>query len=389
MKLTRADGQQELSSVSVTTPPGFAAVLKGVSYCSATQIAASEAVSGKDEIARPSCPPVSEVGTVNATAGPGTEPVAVSGKAYLAGPYKGAPLSLAIITPAVAGPFDLGNVVVRAALYVNPVTAQLTAKTDPLPQILEGVPLRIRSIAVNIDRSNFAVNPTNCEPMTVAATVNGASGASANVSSRFQVGDCEALDFKPKLSMQFTGPTNRNAYPKLKAVLAPREGDANIGRAVVTLPKTEFLEQAHIRTVCTRVQFAAKACPAGSVYGYARAWSPLLDQPLQGPVYLRSSDHQLPDLVASLDGQIHVDVVGRIDSVHARIRNTFEMVPDAAVNKFELTMQGGKKGLLVNNTELCKTKPRVRAQFTGQNGKTHETSPVVKTDCGKKKSKKK
>jgi hypothetical protein len=389
MNLIRPDGQQELSSLSLTTPPGFSASLKGIPYCSAAAIAAAEHSSGKAEQAGSSCPANSQVGSVTATAGPGDASISVGGKAYLAGPYKGAPLSMVFVTPAVAGPFDLGTVVVRNGIYVNPETAQITVKSDPIPQIIEGVPLRIRSIAVNIDRSNFAVNPTNCEPMTVAATINGASGASANVSSRFQVGDCEALDFKPKLSMQFTGPTNRNAYPKLKAVLAPREGDANIGRAVVTLPKTEFLEQAHIRTVCTRVQFAAKACPAGSVYGYARAWSPLLDQPLQGPVYLRSSDHQLPDLVASLDGQIHIDVVGRIDSVHARIRNTFEMVPDAAVNKFELTMQGGKKGLLVNNTELCNTKPRVRAQFTGQNGKTHEASPVVKTDCGKKKSKKK
>ncbi len=389
MTLTRPDGQQELSSLSLTTPPGFTASLKGVPYCSAAQIAAAEHNRGKAEQASSSCPAASQVGSVSATAGPGSEPISVGGKAYLAGPYKGAPISMVFITPAVAGPFDLGTVVVRNGVYVNPETAQITVKSDPIPQIVEGIPLRIRSIAVNIDRSSFAVNPTNCEPMSVAATVNGASGASANVSSRFQVGDCDSLGFKPKLDLSFFGPTHRSAFPKLRAVLTAREGDANIGRAQVTLPKTEFLEQAHIRTVCTRVQYAAQACPAASVYGFARAWSPLLDQPLEGPVYLRSSDNTLPDLVASLDGQIHVDLVGRIDSINARIRNTFETVPDAPVSKFELTMQGGKKGLLVNNTELCKAKqkPRATARFTGQNGALQEIKPVVKTSCGKKQKK--
>jgi hypothetical protein len=162
------------------------------------------------------------------------------------------------------------------------------------------------------------------------------------------------------------------------------EGGANIAKAQVTLPKTEILEQSHIRTICTRVQYAAKSCPPGSVYGYAKAWSPLLDKPLEGPVYLRSSSHELPDLVASLDGQIHVDLAGRIDSVNARIRNTFEAVPDAPVSKFVLTMQGGKKGLLVNNTELCKAKPRASAAFTAQSGKEALLGPVVRVGCGGK-----
>ncbi len=173
------------------------------------------------------------------------------------------------------------------------------------------------------------------------------------------------------------------------------KGGANIAKAAVTLPKTEFLENAHIRTVCTRVQYAAgqgggAQCPKASVYGFAKAWSPLLDKPIQGPVYLRSSNHELPDLVASLDGQIHVDLQGRIDSVNARIRNTFDFVPDAPVSKFVLTMQGGKKGLLVNNTELCKAKPRADVKFDGQNGKTADSNPLVKADCGKgRKGKKK
>ena len=152
----------------------------------------------------------------------------------------------------------------------------------------------------------------------------------------------------------------------------------------MTLPKTEYLENAHIKTVCTRVQYAADQCPQKSIYGYARAWTPLLDKPLEGPVYLRSSSHKLPDLVASLDGQIHIDLAGRISSSKSRIRNTFETVPDAPVSKFVLTMQGGGKGLLVNNTNLCKAKPRANVEFDGQNGKVHDTEPLVwVSGCGK------
>jgi hypothetical protein len=156
----------------------------------------------------------------------------------------------------------------------------------------------------------------------------------------------------------------------------------------VLLPKTEFLENAHIREVCTRVQYAAAGgggagCPKGSVFGYARAWTPLLDQPLQGPVYLRSNggDRELPDLVASLDGQIHVDLLGYIDSLHARIRNRFALVPDAPVSKFELTMQGGRKGLLANNTNLCRAKPHASAFFGAQNGRLQALRPAVRADC--------
>lgn len=157
----------------------------------------------------------------------------------------------------------------------------------------------------------------------------------------------------------------------------------------MTLPKTEFLENSHIKTICTRVQFAANQCPAKSIYGYAKAYTPLLDKPLQGPVYLRSSNHTLPDLVADLKGQIHVVLDGRIDSVHSRIRNSFEFVPDAPVSKFELTLQGGGKGLLVNNTQLCKAKPHAKVAFTGQNGKSENTNPLVKVaGCGKKAKKK-
>ncbi|HVY97208.1 MAG TPA: hypothetical protein VHA54_09650, partial [Solirubrobacterales bacterium] len=220
-------------------------------------------------------------------------------------------------------------------------------------------------------------------------TITGVSGATASPSSRFQVTSCAGLAFAPKLALSVRGKTRRAAHPAFKAVLTPPPGQANISRAAVSLPATELLENAHIRTVCTRAQYNAgpgggAECPKASIYGKAKAWTPLLDRPLEGPVYLRSSDHKLPDLVASLNGQIHIDLDGRIDSVHRRIRNTFEMVPDAPVSRFVLEMQGGKKGLLANNTELCKTTPRAAVKFDAQNGKLADSDPVMRADCGKK-----
>jgi len=386
VRATRADGSKPLTALEVKLPPGLIGKLASLSNCPDATLAAAEQRSGRDELAAPSCPASSKVGTVTIGAGAGSTPFHVTGSAYLAGPYKGAPISLAVITPAVAGPLDLGTVVIRNALGIDPITTQVTALSDPIPTILEGIPLKLRSVEVSADRPEFTLNPTSCEPMEASGTLFG-SGVSSAFSNRFQVGGCAGLGFKPKLALKFSGPTHRSAHPGLKATLTMPKGGANIGKAVVTLPKTEFLENAHIRTICTRVQYAAENCPKGSVYGYAKAWTPLLDKPLQGPVYLRSSNHTLPDLVASLDGQIHVDLAGRIDSPGGKIRNTFWAVPDAPVSKFTLTMQGGKKGLLANNEELCKVKPRAKAEFTGQNGKRSVSKPLVSLECGKGKGK--
>jgi hypothetical protein len=389
-RLVRADQEQTLKTIDVTLPPGQAAVLRGVPYCSEAALAAISSAEGTaaTEKAAPKCPAASEIGTSTVTAGPGPTPLYMSGKVYLAGPYKGAPLSLAVVSPAISGPYDLGSVVVRSALHVNPVTAQVEAVTDPLPTILYGVPLSLREVWVNLDRPHFTVNPTNCEPMSADGLFESYEGSALRVASPYQVGDCAALDFAPKLSLRLKGPTTRASYPSVRAVLKARPGDANIGRAQVTLPRTEFLEQAHIRTICTRVQYAAKECPAASIYGYAKAFTPITDKPLEGPVYLRASDHPLPDLVASLDGQIHIDVAARIDATKGQIRNTFESVPDAPVTKFVLSMQGGKKGLLVNSTDLCSKEPRAKVSFTGQNGKVHRVNPRVATDCGRRGKKK-
>jgi hypothetical protein len=386
LDLSRADGSQRLAGLDTTLPEGLTGKLAGIPYCSEAQIAQAKGREhpnqGALEKAAPSCPSSTEVGTVDVAAGSGPTPFHASGHAYLAGPYKGAPLSLVIITPAVAGPFDLGAVLVRTALYVDPETARIHAVSDPFPTILDGIPLDLRSVDLKMGRPDFTLNPTSCDPMAIVGTATSALGNGAALTSPFQVGGCSALGFKPKLAIHLKGGTRRAKNPSLRAVLTyPKGAYANIKSAQVALPHSEFLDQAHIKTICTRVQFAANQCPAASVYGHAIAETPLLDKPLEGPVYLRSSSNPLPDLVADLNGQIHVVLDGRVDSVHGGIRNTFEAVPDAPVSRFVLTMQGGKKGLLENSRNLCKSVNRATADFTAQNGKTYESRPLVTNSC--------
>jgi hypothetical protein len=249
-----------------------------------------------------------------------------------------------------------------------------------------------------VDRPNFVLNPTSCDPTSTASTVlgSGLDFASSHddepvvVSTRFQAANCAALGFKPKLSLRLIGGTKRGDHPKLRAQLNMRKGEANIAKAQVTLPRSAFLDQSHIGTVCTRVQYKADACPERSIYGYAKAITPLLEEPLEGPVYLRSSEHKLPDLVAGLkNGKIEIDLVGRIDSFgEGRIRNTFEAVPDAPVSTFVLTMRGGGKGLIQNSANLCKGKHRAIVNFDGHNGKVSDSNPAVRARCGGKGRKK-
>ncbi|HEX5929877.1 MAG TPA: hypothetical protein VFY48_10840 [Solirubrobacterales bacterium] len=391
LDLSREDGTQRFKAISTTMPPGLTAYLKGVPYCPDQALSAIPTApgTGQAQLASPACPQASQVGTVTTGAGAGPDPLFLdTGRAYLAGPYKRAPLSLAIAAPAVTGPFDLGNVVVRTALNVNPATAQITAVSDPVPTILEGIPLDIRQVRVNVNRPNFTLAPTNCEPLATTATVTGEKGATATVSDRFQVGGCDKLGFKPALKLKLKGSPKRGAYQQLTATLNARPGDANIARASVALPHSIFLAQEHIRTVCTRVQFAADQCPKGSVYGQATAISPLVDYPLQGTVYLRSSSNPLPDMVIAFRGPAHqpieIELAGRVDSVNGGIRNTFDLVPDAPVTKFTLQLRGGKKSLLVNSRNLCKgTKQKASVKMAAQNGRTREFRPVVQAKCSK------
>lgn len=399
IRLTRNDNEQELSRFSVKLPKGVIGNLSGIPFCPEAAIAAARARSGpgggQAEIEAPSCPAASQIGRTLAGAGVGPELTYVPGALYLAGPYQGSKLSVAAITPARVGPFDLGTIVIRQALRIDPTTAEVTAdglSSEPIPHILHGVLVHARDIRVLVDREAFVRNPTSCERTSATATVLSLSGAVAKPTSPFQAADCAGLGFGPKLSIQLLGGTTRTATPRLKAVLTARAGDANIGRAQVTLPPSEFLEQNHIRTVCTRVQFNAgegngAQCPAASVYGKAKAISPLLGEPLSGPVFLRSSDHELPDLIAALhSAKVDIDLIGRIDSTkQGGIRSTFEALPDAPVSKFVLQMQGGRKGLIVNSEDICRKKHRAKAAFRGQNGKLRELHPVVKAQCGGKK----
>jgi hypothetical protein len=394
--LTRSDGDQNLTGLSVSTPPGLLATLKGIPYCPDASIAAAAqpSYSGLAEQQSPSCSSASQIGTAIAGAGSGTHPVYFQGEVYLAGPYKGAPLSLAVITPALSGPYDLGNVVVRAALHVNPETIQITAVSDPLPQILQGIPLRYREVLIELNRPNFTLNPTNCDLSSVSTTVTGDQGAQANLSSPFQPANCATLPFAPNLALKLSGATRRAGHPAVSATVTyPKAPYANIAKAQVSLPHSEFLDQAHIGTVCTRPQLAAEQCPAASVYGHAQVETPLLEKPLEGPVYLGTGyGTKLPELIADLNGQIHVILRGKVTTDSAGgIRSTFEAVPDAPVSKFTLSLDGGKKGLLENSENLCAKPQRVTADFTGQNGKADDYRTLISNSCrskGKSKRKK-
>jgi hypothetical protein len=398
-KLSREDGTQRIQKAEVSAPEGLIAKLAGVGICSEGDIARARAreapQKGAEEQVDPSCPVSSQVGTAVAGAGAGPTPFYTQGQVYLAGPYKGAPVSLVAIVPAVAGPFDLGTVVVRSAIYLDPATAQARVVTDQIPAFLQGVPADLRSVAVRLDRPQFTLNPTSCAEEFFAVNAISTLGSSAALSQRSQVGGCKSLPYKPKLTASLFGPIHRGGHPRLKSVFTAKAGEANTKAISFTFPKSEFIDQAHFRTICTRVQFAANACPAGSVYGNVRVTSPLVDYPLEGPIYLRSSSHKLPDVVLALHGPayqpIFLEADARVDSVKGGLRARFESVPDAPLAKAVLNMQGGKKGLFQNSTNICKGTHRATVLLDAQSGKVHDTMPALKAQCkgkgGKKKAK--
>jgi hypothetical protein len=394
LRISRPDASQHITGIETTLPQGLLGKLAGVAYCPESGIA--QAISrehpeqGKLERSSSSCPPSSEVGSVQVTAGSGPTPIPVSGHAYLAGPYKGAPLSLVVIVPAVAGPFDLGNVVDRVALNVGEYDARIHAVADPVPTIREGIALDMRSIELKLDRPSFTLNPTSCEAMAIEGQVSTQAGQSAALRNRFQVGECARLAFRPSLKISLKGATKRTGHPALKAVVTyPKKGAfANIARAQVSLPHSEFLDQGSIGKACTKVLLAQRACPARSIYGTAKAWSPLIDKPLEGPVYLVGGyGYKLPAMVAELDGQIRVLLVGKVDTGKNKgIRNTFEAVPDAPVSRFVLELKGGKKyGLLENSEDICKKKQVAGVSFTAHNGRAKNLSVKIANSCGSKK----
>jgi len=384
--ISREDSEENLAGLNVTLPRGIAASFAGVARCEG-----ADAESGH-------CPAASRIGRTVVADGagpnplwvpqPGKDPTAI----YLSGPYKGAPFSIVAVVPAQAGPFDLGLEVVRSAVYVDPETAQATAKADPLPQFIEGIPITYKTVNVQLDKPGFSLNPTSCAQKQTRADLTSTAGKSASPTASYAASDCAKLPFKPALSFRLRGGTHRGSHPALRTVFRPKAGDANVGAFSVALPHSEFLDQAHIGTVCTRVQFRADQCPAASVYGTAKATSPLFDFPLEGPLYLRSSDNPLPDMVAALHGPasfpLEVTAVGRIDSVNGGIRATFDSVPDAPITEVIASFPGGKKGLIVNSTDLCAKPNRVTAKFFGQNGKAATLHPLLHNSCKKAKRQK-
>jgi len=375
--LARQSGEADLSQFSLTLPTGLSADFAAVPLCSESQATTGD------------CPAESKVGFARVALGNGTEPLwvppgAEPGSAvYLAGPYRGAPFSLVVVVPARAGPYDLGTVITRAALRIDRRTAAASVEAGPLPQIIAGVPLHYRDLRIVLDRPGFIRNPTSCAPAAVSASIASVTGTIAAATDRFQAGDCARLGFKPGAAVRLLGPTHRGAHPRLRAVLAPRAGDSNIGGATVTLPSTVLLDSRRIRAICSAPQFSAGRCPAGSLYGHAKAWTPILSRPLEGPVYLRESKTRLPDLVVSLAGQVDLDLVAHVSTAGGRLRTTLAGLPDAPFSKVVLTLSGGRRGLLVNSGGLCSGARRAGVDFAGQNGKAHQVNPAVVAPCGK------
>jgi hypothetical protein len=391
LRVTRNEGQQEIKGFNLTLPPGATANISNVPYCEAREYNRAAGRSGVEERKGSSCNGKSEIGTATIEAGTGPTPLKIEGRVFLSGPYKGAPLSAVVITPAVAGPFDLGNVVVVAPLNLNPESGQIETSAE-IPDVFGGAKLDIRSIQVNLSRKQFTLNGTNCDKNATTGQVAGGGGDPTNSSAwsqykvnvPFQGEGCDGLAFKPGLKVRLFGQTGRAKHPKLKATLTTKEGQANTALASVALPHAIFLDQSSLGTVCTRPQFAAGQCPAKSRYGYARAWSPLLSHPVEGPVYLRSSNNTLPDMVADLRGQVSIVLDGRIDSFKGGIRTTFAGIPDLPVSKFVLNLPGGKHGLLQASTNLCAKPVKGIIRLVGQNGKKVTRHPRIKTSCNHK-----
>ena len=397
MRIQRNDGEQDMTRFSAVLPPGVLGKLAGVAKCPDSAIAAATGPAPAPTAARkrsttPPAPPSSEIGHSIVGAGVGSVLTYVPGKVYLGGPFHGDPLSIIAITPVVAGPFDVGTVVVHEALTLNPKTAEVEvdgSASDPIPHILKGIPAKLRDLRVYVDRPDFTLNPTSCDPSATTATLFGGGGNAfstlddvpVSLADRFQAASCASLGFKPRLGLKLKGGTKRGGHPSLTATYRPKPGNANAKALVVRLPRSAFLDQAHIRTICTRVQFAADACPKGARYGYIKAWSPLLEETLQGPVWLRSSNHKLPDLVFDLHGLVDIEVATRIDSIRGGVRASVDSIPDAPLTKVVLKMQGAKKGLIVNSRNLCGGKNRANVAFDGQNGKISDFKPVMRLNA--------
>jgi hypothetical protein len=370
--ITRAEGEEELGSVDLENPPGLLGALSAVGICPGARAEAGN------------CPAASRIGTVSVGLGPSFSPLYDEGGVYLTGPYKGAPFGVALEVPVLVGLFDFGEVVTRATLSIDPRTASLRIASDPLPQSFDGFPLEIRTIHLDLNRKGFIFNPTSCRRSSFAATVTSTAGAVASGRAPFKPTGCGRLAFRPKLGLRLAGQTNRGGHPKLTTVLKVPRGSANLKRVALTLPPTELVDSAHIKSPCTGTQFAAGQCPPASAIGFARVVTPVLRKPLQGPVYLRSSNRPLPDLVIALHGEVGLDLAGRIDSLHGGgLRVDFANLPDVPIAKLTLTLESGRRGLLVNSANLCREPEHAAARLSGQNGAGSNQRLPLRINCPK------
>jgi hypothetical protein len=348
---SRKDGEQRLGSAQLQLPPGLLGKIAGIPQCPEAQANAGTCSAG------------SQIGTATAGAGPGPDSVYVPqpgqppNPVYLTGPYKGAPFGLSIVTHAAAGPFDLGTVVVRAAINVDPRTAQITVTSDPLPTILQGIPLDIRTINVNVDRPGFIFNPTDCEPLAVHGTISSTGGANAAVSSPFEAANCAALPFKPSFKVSTQGRTSKANGASLDVKVAQNPGEASIHKVDVQLPLALPSRLTTLQKACPEAQFAANpaGCPEGSDVGIAIAHTPVLNAPLSGPAYLVShASAAFPDLDIVLQGQgVTLVLTGNTDIKRGFTYSRFEAVPDAPITSFELNLPEGPHSALGAVASLC------------------------------------
>jgi hypothetical protein len=389
LKLDRDDGDQYLKDLNFTMPPGLTGSLRGIGYCSDQAIQQAALQLGRTEEAYPSCRASSLIGTSNVAAGPGGHPFHVVGKMYLAGPFKGAPLSLAVITPAVAGPYDYGTQVVRVAIHVDPLDAHVSAVSDTLPLIIGGIPLRMRTIKVNIDRPNFMINPTNCADSSIASQGIGDQGSITDFSSYFHTVNCADLPFRPKMTVTEVGgkkSTGRSANPRMLFDLRTRSGDANIKTMTVTLPPAFAIDQRHLGNICSEAELAADSCAGRTPIGSASTATPLLDRPLEGKVYAVSGSGGLPKLAFVLNGQVNIVPRAETTTISTKagagkLSTTVPVVPDAPIGHFRLTVFGGKSGYLVNTRDICAQIPVAQLTYTAQSGKKSSEAVKVRSDA--------
>ncbi len=388
LRIERPDGQGYMDGLVLTMPPGLVARLRDVPLCADARAAAG------------TCPIETRVGSATVGAGPGARPFFLTGSVSLTGPYRGAPYGLSTSVRVLAGPFDLGTVVVRQAIYVDPTDAHITVASDPLPTIVGGVPIRLRSLNVSVDRPGFTLNPTSCSAKRITAALHSTGGALAQVSQRFQVGGCSSLKLTPRLRVRLTGrnQTSVGRHPGVKAVLTQPGGQANLKQVSVALPLTLALDPDNAQALCEFAdgQKPEPTCPAGSVIGSAKAFTPLLDRPLTGKVYFvknvrRSSSGRLirtlPTLLIPLRGQVALNLRASTNvDRRSHLVSAFKTVPDAAVSRFELNLKGGRGGILVvtDGRNVCKGSQRATLRIDGHNGARIARGLTLATPCRSK-----